>query len=221
MQSRGVVRGCSWSAIGMNRDLTAVWLSDVRPTVAANTANVPPALPQQQQRGRSRHFFLPMLSPLLEVRDLHVSFQTPDGILDAVRGLSFSLSRAARARDRRRVGFRQERRNADDGRVSRKARAFLASAIRGSDLLTMTPRELRSVRGRGIAMIFQNPLSSLHPPHTVGWQIIEMIRAHDSMTKAQARRRAIELLGLVGIARPERRVDDYPHHYSGVCSSAR
>jgi peptide/nickel transport system ATP-binding protein len=159
--------------------------------------------------------FPPHAPPLLEVCDLHVSFQTPDGILDAVRGLSFSLSRGRvlgivgesgsgkSVATQTMVGLTQ------GARVSGEAR------FEGRNLLTMTPRELRSVRGRGIAMIFQNPLSSLHPLHTVGWQIIEMIRAHDSMTKAQARRRAIELLGLVGIARPERRVDDYPHHYSG------
>jgi len=79
----------------------------------------------------------------------------------------------------------------------------------------MPPEQLRAIRGRGIAMIFQNPLSSLHPFYRVGWQIVEMIQAHDAMTKRLARTRAIELLGLVGIPRPDRRVDDYPHQFSG------
>ncbi len=85
----------------------------------------------------------------------------------------------------------------------------------GRDLLTLAPDELRAVRGRGIAMIFQNPLSSLHPLYRVGWQIVEMIQAHEPTSARLARARAIELLGLVGIPRPDRRVDDYPHQFSG------
>jgi len=154
-------------------------------------------------------------SLLLDVRDLHVSFQTPDGILDAVRGISFSVDRGKvlgivgesgsgkSVATQTMVGLTQ------GARVSGQAR------FEGRDLLTMTHRELRAVRGRGIAMIFQNPLSSLHPLYTVGWQIIEMIRAHDAVTTRQARARAIELLGLVGISRPDRRVDEYPHQFSG------
>jgi len=79
----------------------------------------------------------------------------------------------------------------------------------------MRPDELRRVRGAGIGMIFQNPQSSLHPYHRIGWQIVEMIRAHQKVDARTARARAIELLGLVGIPRPERRVDDYPHQFSG------
>jgi len=154
-------------------------------------------------------------SLLLDVRDLHVSFQTPDGILDAVRGISFSVDRGKvlgivgesgsgkSVATQTMVGLTQ------GARVSGQAR------FEGRDLLAMTRSELRGVRGRGIAMIFQNPLSSLHPLYTVGWQIIEMIRAHDAVTARQARARAIELLGLVGISRPDRRVDEYPHQFSG------
>src|SRR6185295_5873900 len=85
----------------------------------------------------------------------------------------------------------------------------------GRNLLSMPAAELRAIRGPGIGMIFQNPLSSLHPFYRIGWQIAEMIRAHQSVSRAHARRRAIELLGLVGIPRPERRVHDYPHQFSG------
>ena len=100
--------------------------------------------------------------------------------------------------------------------LTRGARVSGKAVFEGRDLLTMSdlPR-LRAIRGPGIGMIFQNPLSSLHPFYRVGWQIVEMIRAHESASKEQARKRAIELLGLVGIPRPERRVDDYPHQFSG------
>ncbi len=80
----------------------------------------------------------------------------------------------------------------------------------------MPPAQLRSIRGARIGMVFQDPLSSLHPFYRVGWQIVELLRQHDKATgKRQARQRAIELLGLVGIPEPARRVDDYPHQFSG------
>jgi peptide/nickel transport system ATP-binding protein len=85
----------------------------------------------------------------------------------------------------------------------------------GRDLLTASESDLQAVRGDEIAMIFQDPLSSLHPFYRVGYQIVEAILAHRDVTKKQARARAIELLGLVGIPKPERRVDDYPHEFSG------
>jgi peptide/nickel transport system ATP-binding protein len=95
------------------------------------------------------------------------------------------------------------------GRVSGQAN------FQGKDLLKMHNDQLREVRGKQIAMIFQDPLSSLHPFYKVGSQIAEMILAHEKMSKKDARDRSIELLRLVGIPRPERRVDDYPHQFSG------
>src|SRR5262249_4743002 len=85
----------------------------------------------------------------------------------------------------------------------------------GRDLLASRADELRSVRGAEIALIFQDPLSSLHPHYRVGWQIVEAIRAHEPIGKRHARLRAIELLRQVGIPQPELRVDDYPHQVSG------
>src|SRR4029077_3348238 len=86
----------------------------------------------------------------------------------------------------------------------------------GRDLLQMTRAELTTVRGAKVGMIFQDPLSSLHPFYKVGWQIVEMIRLHDKeISKAAAKKRAVELLQLVGIPQPDRRVDDYPHQFSG------
>jgi oligopeptide/dipeptide ABC transporter ATP-binding protein len=91
-----------------------------------------------------------------------------------------------------------------------------SALFEGRDLLTMSPADLRAVRGAQVAMIFQDPLSSLHPYYKVGWQIVEMIRTHEPKTsKAQARARAVDLLRLVGIPQPDRRVDDYPHQFSG------
>jgi oligopeptide/dipeptide ABC transporter ATP-binding protein len=85
----------------------------------------------------------------------------------------------------------------------------------GQDLLTMSQRKLRDVRGNDIAMIFQDPMTSLNPVHTVGRQLIEAILLHRDVTKKSARARALELLKAVGIPRPERRIDDYPHQFSG------
>jgi oligopeptide/dipeptide ABC transporter ATP-binding protein len=79
----------------------------------------------------------------------------------------------------------------------------------------MSDADLRRIRGAEIGMIFQDPLSSLHPHYRVGWQIMEMIRAHERVSKKQAQQRAIELLGLVGIPMPDKRVHDYPHQFSG------
>ena len=94
-------------------------------------------------------------------------------------------------------------------RVSGQAR------FEGKDLLHMSDEELRALRGSKIAMIFQDPMSSLHPYYRIGWQIAEAIRAHEDIDKHTARRRAIELLASVGIPRPEERVDDFPHQFSG------
>ena len=86
----------------------------------------------------------------------------------------------------------------------------------GTDLIGLSDRQLRQIRGAQIAVIFQDPLTSLHPMFTVGWQIAEMIRAHDrSVSRAEANERAVDLLGRVGIPQPRQRVNDYPHQFSG------
>jgi peptide/nickel transport system ATP-binding protein len=85
----------------------------------------------------------------------------------------------------------------------------------GQDLLTVGDEEMRRLRGRDVAMVFQDPLSSLHPYYRIGRQLVEAIRAHDEVSRSAARERAIELLGLVGIPQPRRRVDSYPHELSG------
>ncbi|WP_037606497.1 ABC transporter ATP-binding protein [Streptacidiphilus rugosus] len=152
---------------------------------------------------------------LLEVSDLHVSFRTVDGEVQAVRGVSFELDAGQT------LGIVGE---SGSGKsvctqtllgLTTGAKVSGGARFAGQDLLTMGEQELRELRGAQMAAIFQDPLSSLHPLYKVGWQIVEMIRAHEQVGKAVARRRAIDLLGMVGIPQPERRVDDYPHQFSG------
>jgi peptide/nickel transport system ATP-binding protein len=152
---------------------------------------------------------------LLEVADLSVSFSTPDGVLRAVRGISFEVERGetlgivGESGSGKSVSTQTIVGLIDGARVSGTAK------FDGRDLLQMPEEELRKIRGAEIGMIFQDPLSSLHPLYRVGWQIAEMIRAHESVSKQEARARAIELLGLVGIPSPQQRVDDFPHQFSG------
>jgi oligopeptide/dipeptide ABC transporter ATP-binding protein len=153
---------------------------------------------------------------LLEVSNLRVSFPTADGVVRAVRGVSFSVDSG------KTIGIVGESGSgktvltqtllglAPGGEVSGQA------VFDGTDLLTLDPAQLRRIRGAEIAVIFQDPLTSLHPLYRVGWQIAEMIRAHDkTVTKKQAHESAIEMLGRVGIPQPRQRVNDYPHQFSG------
>jgi oligopeptide/dipeptide ABC transporter ATP-binding protein len=153
--------------------------------------------------------------PLLEVRDLTVSFHTTDGLVQAVRGVSFAVEKGQT------LGIVGE---SGSGKtvctqtllgLTPGADVSGQALFEGRDLLTMSRSELRSVRGARIAAIFQDPLSSLHPLYRVGWQIVEMIRAHQRVSRSAARARAIELLDLVGIPQAASRVDDYPHQFSG------
>ncbi len=153
---------------------------------------------------------------LLEVNDLHVSFATDDGVVQAVRGVSFSVERGKTLGIVGESGSGKSVSTQTIMGLTRGARISGEALFDGRDLLTMTSTELQAVRGRDIAMVFQDPLSSLHPYYRVGWQIGELIRAHDkAISKRAARRRSVELLRLVGIPQPEMRVDDFPHQFSG------
>jgi oligopeptide/dipeptide ABC transporter ATP-binding protein len=152
---------------------------------------------------------------LLTVRDLRVTFPTADGLVQAVRGVSFDVDAGQT------LGIVGE--SGSGKTVCTQALLGLVpgadvqgqALFGGGDLLAMRPAELRSVRGARISMIFQDPLSSLHPLYRVGWQIEEMIRSHRRVTRRAAHARAIELLEMVGIPHAARRVDDYPHQFSG------
>ncbi|MGC8628345.1 MAG: ABC transporter ATP-binding protein [Acidimicrobiales bacterium] len=155
------------------------------------------------------------LALLLDVKDLVVSFPTPDGLVEAVRGVSFAVEVGKTLGVVGESGSGKSVAAQTVIGLTRGARVSGSALFEGRDLLQMSRKELREVRGSKIGMVFQDPLSSLHPFYRVGWQVSEAIRAHEKVSKAVARRRAVELLGLVGIPHPERRVDDYPHQFSG------
>jgi oligopeptide/dipeptide ABC transporter ATP-binding protein len=153
---------------------------------------------------------------LLEVEDLHVSFNTADGVVQAVRGISYHIEAGQTLGIVGESGSGKSVSTQTIVGLTRGARVSGRALFEGQDLLVASPDQMRTIRGAEIGMIFQDPLSSLHPYYKVGWQIVEMIRLHDhTMSKDQAMKRAAELLRLVGIPQPERRVNDYPHQFSG------
>ena len=153
---------------------------------------------------------------LLEVTNLSVAFDTADGTVQAVRGLSFAVPEGQTLAIVGESGSGKSVSTQTVTGLTRGARVGGSAYFDGNDLLKADARTLRTIRGARIGMIFQDPLTSLHPYYRVGSQIVEMIRAHDKATsRQQARRRAAELLTLVGIPRAEARIDDYPHQFSG------
>jgi oligopeptide/dipeptide ABC transporter ATP-binding protein len=155
-------------------------------------------------------------TPPLAVEDLHVGFTTDDGVVQAVRGVSFSL---ARGQALGLVGESGSGKSVTSmaimGLLPRTAQISGSAKVLDQEMLGLDDAPISKIRGENIAMIFQDPLTSLNPVYTVGYQIIEAIRVHREVTKQQARLRAVELLDLVGIPFPEQRVDSYPHELSG------
>jgi peptide/nickel transport system ATP-binding protein len=154
---------------------------------------------------------------LLDVRDLAVRFPTPDGVVNAVAGLSFTLARGETLGIVGESGSGKSVTNlAILGLLNRK-RAEITGEVRfqGKDLLTASPAEIRDVRGKDIAMIFQDPFACLHPMYRVGSQIGEAVRAHEKVSKDRAFDRAVEVLDAVGIPNARKRARDYPHQFSG------
>ena len=153
---------------------------------------------------------------LLEVRDLNVSFPTADGVVRAVRGVSFEVEPG------RTLGIVGE---SGSGKtvltqtllgLTPGAEVSGQALFEGTDLLELSDDEMRNIRGERISVIFQDPLTSLHPLYRIGWQISEMIRSHDkSVSKKEAAARSVDLLRKVGIPQPETRANDYPHQFSG------
>ena len=153
---------------------------------------------------------------LLEVEDLTVSFRTADGIVQAVRGVSYDIEAGQTLGIVGESGSGKSVSTQTITGLTKGARVSGRAVFQGTDLLSASPAQMQAIRGAKIGMIFQDPLSSLHPYYRVGWQIVEMIRLHDrDMSKDDARKRAVELLRLVGIPQPETRVHDYPHQFSG------
>jgi peptide/nickel transport system ATP-binding protein len=158
-----------------------------------------------------------MAEQLLEVRDLKVSFRTEDGVVRAVDGVSFTVAEGET------LGIVGESGSGKSVTMMSVMRLIIDPNARfegeviykGRDLMSLNQAELRQVRGSEIAMIFQDPMTSLNPVYRVGWQISEQIRAHEQVSKQAARARTIELLQAVGIPHPAERVDDFPHQFSG------
>src|SRR5579863_8316250 len=157
------------------------------------------------------------MSPLLEVEDLRVSFATEDGIVHAVDGVSYSLDTGQTLGIVGESGSGKSVSSLTMLGLTRASNTRIEGRITfdGQELASMPSSELRRVRGNDLAMIFQDPLSSLHPFYKVGWQLVEAMRAHRGISKAAARTRSVELLELVGIPDPKKRVDQYPHEFSG------
>jgi peptide/nickel transport system ATP-binding protein len=158
-----------------------------------------------------------MAAPLLEVEDLRVHFETDDGLVKAVDGISYTVDRGQTLGIVGESGSGKSVSSLSVMGLTRARNARISGTVRfdGKDLLGASDEELRKVRGDDIAMIFQDPLSSLHPFYKVGNQIVEAILAHRDVSKAQAYDRAVEMLSLVGIPEPRRRADSYPHEFSG------
>ncbi len=154
--------------------------------------------------------------PVLEVTDLYVKFGLPDRQVHAVTGATFQVGAGEIFAL---VGESGSGKSVTAlsimGLLQPPARVEGSIRLDGRELTTLKPRQLRSVRGREIGMVFQDPMSSLNPVHTVGKQIGESLRLHLDMNRSRARSRSIDLLGQVGIPDPRNRVDDYPHEFSG------
>ncbi len=154
---------------------------------------------------------------LLEVKDLKTHFRTDDGVVKAVDGVSFTVEKG------RTLGIVGESGSGKSvtcltimGLNAKQNTITSGQALfNGRDLLRMPTRELRQIRGNDIAMVFQDPMTSLNPVKKIGTQLVEAILLHRDISKKQARARSLELLKAVGIPRADRRIDDYPHQFSG------
>ena len=155
-------------------------------------------------------------SPLLSVQDLRVRFATEDGPVYAVNGVSFDLAAGEILALVGESGCgKSVTAMAVPGLLPSSATVEGVIRLEGRDLLGMTPKQLREVRGKEISFVFQEPMTSLNPAFTVGKQIREVLQRHEGLSKRAAHRRAVELLELVRIPAPHQRIDDYPHQMSG------
>jgi peptide/nickel transport system ATP-binding protein len=159
-----------------------------------------------------------MTSPILEIRGLKVHFKTDDGIVQAVDGIDLTIGRGET------VGVVGE---SGCGKTVTAMAVLKLIAMppgliaggqilwQGRDLAPLPDRELDAIRSKEIAIVFQEPMTSLNPVYTVGYQIAEVIRQHESVSRRESLERTVEMLALVQIPNPQRRVHDYPHQFSG------
>ena len=154
---------------------------------------------------------------ILEVRDLKTYFFTDDGVVEAVDGVSFTIKRGEVLGLVGESGCGKSVASLSIMRLIDKPGKIVGGEVifKGENLLKKTEEEMRKIRGSEIAMIFQEPMTSLNPVFTIGNQIIEAILLHQDLSEEEAKKRTIELLNLVGIPEPERRFTQYPHELSG------
>jgi peptide/nickel transport system ATP-binding protein len=157
------------------------------------------------------------VTALLDVQDLHVSFDTEDGVVQAVDGVSFSVQAGRTLGIVGESGSGKSVTSLTVMGLTRgpSTRISGTAALDGKDLIAATDEQLRQVRGNEVAMIFQDPLSSLHPFYKVGTQLVEAIQTHQQMSRGASFDRAGELLELVGIPEARKRLNHYPHEFSG------
>jgi peptide/nickel transport system ATP-binding protein len=156
-------------------------------------------------------------SAFLDVRDLRVHFPTDDGLVKSVDGLSFGVDRGRTLGIVGESGSGKSVTSMSVMGLHKRGTANISGEILldGANLIEASAEDVRRMRGKRMAMIFQDPLSAMHPYYTVGNQIIEAYRIHNDVSKKKARAHAVEMLDRVGIPEPHRRVDAYPHQYSG------
>ncbi len=154
---------------------------------------------------------------LLEVENLQTHFGTPDGVVRAVEGVSFHVNAGETLGIVGKSGCGKSVTAMSILRLIQEPPGKIAGAIRfeGRNLLEVSEQEMRDIRGNAISMIFQEPMTSLNPVLTVGRQIGETLQLHQGLSSRDAEKRAVEMLVLVGIPAPERRVREYPHQLSG------
>jgi peptide/nickel transport system ATP-binding protein len=154
---------------------------------------------------------------LLEIRDLRVTFRVREGVVQAVNDVRLTLERGQTLGLVGESGSGKTVTSLTVLGLTRSPTTEISGQILldGIDLVALPEDELRDIRGRRVAMVFQDPLSSLHPMHRIGWQMVEAIQAHEKVSNKAARARAIDLLRDVGIPSPEERVGAYPHELSG------
>ncbi len=154
---------------------------------------------------------------LLSVENLVVEFSTPDGVVHAVDGISYVLEAGKTLGIVGESGSGKSVSSLTTLGLTRASNARIEGRLmfEGTDLVTASDDQLRKIRGDEIAMIFQDPLSSLHPFYKVGFQLVEAMQIHRDISKRAARERAAELLAMVGIPDPKRRIDQFPHEFSG------
>lgn len=154
---------------------------------------------------------------LLDVQDLSVSFRSERGIIRILENVSFNVREREILSIVGESGSGKSMTSLAVMRLITDPNAIITGSIRykGRDLLALSPREMRDLRGREIAMIFQDPMTAMTPVYTIGWQIEEQLRAHQKLSRRAARARAVEMLGEMGIPAPAKAAGRYPHQLSG------